>query len=110
MVWLNTGFVVFATALVFWRLFLLVSGRMVLWNEKILSDYIKTLRATLTFSFIRIYLQVNILINILWALRLGGRGNMCPPSSENLRSGLAGLITPTPPKIEEIGGWGREEA
>lgn len=34
MVWLNTGFVVFATVLVFWRLFLLVSGRMVLQREK----------------------------------------------------------------------------
>lgn len=37
MVWLNIGFVVFATVLVFWRLFLLVSGRMVLQREKTLS-------------------------------------------------------------------------
>lgn len=37
MVWLNIGFVVLATVLVFWRLFLLVSGRMVLEREKALS-------------------------------------------------------------------------
>lgn len=93
MVWLNTGFVVFVTVLVFWRLFLLVSGRMVLQREKALSVCTCTAQPALNILKRQKLLINHVLhgktgLKITVLYRDGVKGDILSPLQEILAAGI----------------------